>query len=218
MQTGCPVSSKFIWSGLVDTHFVRLQQAHANLYSAALAIRDAVQAPLQVYIQQINELLSPVGVDVLHTVYHFTSCQVTLHRLHPCISDVGTHAHIGLMYDMKQLTLLLLLVKCGYHAHMQRYRQAGNVVLLPGLKTCCSQGKCSQLSMTAAELYAIYNKMGKKQGAWATVNGQLPLLTRCPVSSIVLALADSTASDTLKSLTATSAKRSHECQTCRAML
>ncbi len=65
---------------VVAAHLVWLEQAHADLDAAPLAIRNSVESPLQVYVQKINQLLAAVGVHPLHPMNHLPCCQVTLQK------------------------------------------------------------------------------------------------------------------------------------------
>ncbi len=61
-------------------HLVRLEQSHADLDAAPLAVRDPIEAPLQVYVQKIDQLLAASGVHPLHSMNHLPCCQVTLQK------------------------------------------------------------------------------------------------------------------------------------------
>ena len=64
-------------SGLL--HLWRLEQAHADLHAAPLAIRDPVHAPLWVYVQHLHDLGPPGLVDAWHAFDHLASRDVALH-------------------------------------------------------------------------------------------------------------------------------------------
>ena len=57
---------------------VWLEEAHADLHSAALAIRHLVEAPLQVDLQQFYQLLPPLCVHPIHPKDHFPCTDVPL--------------------------------------------------------------------------------------------------------------------------------------------
>jgi len=61
-------------------HLVRLEQSHADLNATPLAVRNSVEAPLQVYVQKINQLLAACRVYPLHSMNHLPCCQVTLQQ------------------------------------------------------------------------------------------------------------------------------------------
>jgi len=55
-------------------YLIRLKQTHTDLNTAPLPIRYTVEAPLQVYIQQIYEMLTSFWIHTFNTMYHL-SCR-----------------------------------------------------------------------------------------------------------------------------------------------
>lgn len=57
---------------------VGLEEAHADLHTAPLAVRHFVEAPVQVNVQQVDEFLAAGRVHPLHPKNHLPSRNVTL--------------------------------------------------------------------------------------------------------------------------------------------
>ena len=77
-----------------DTRFadlIRLQESHAYLHAAPLPVRHLVQAPLQIDLQQVYELLPPLWIHALHPKDHLACRNVPLREKHtpPCWCHAG---------------------------------------------------------------------------------------------------------------------------------
>ncbi len=74
----------------VTPHLERLEQAHGDLHAPALAVADAVHAPLRVNVKHLHQLGAAHGVAAGRGAQHLQRGEVALQSddEQPCVNDV----------------------------------------------------------------------------------------------------------------------------------